>query len=168
MSVAFTHRLLVIGIGAALLAGCASDRTGPEIATAQSAPPATTAPAKAPSSAGFVKCMRTAGVQVDDAKPGAAWEMKPGDKSDPDFPAAMAKCKGLLPAGTDDGTVIAPERLAKMRQFAQCMRDNGVPDFADPGPEGFATSPKDPAAAERATRTCGKILGIDPDGPVQG
>lgn len=168
MSVAFTNRLLLIFFGAVLVAGCASTSTDPEVATARSAPVTTTATSAAPSSVSFVKCMRAAGVPVDDAKPGAAWEMKPGDKTDPDFPDAMAKCKGLLPAGAGGAPAIAPEQLAKMREYAQCMRDNGVPDFADPGPNGFVTPPKDRAAADRATRTCGKILGIDPDAPVHG
>jgi len=27
------------------------------------------------------------------------------------------------------------------REFAQCMRDNGIPDFPDPGPDGQVTDP---------------------------
>ncbi|MDR6319064.1 hypothetical protein [Actinoplanes couchii] len=160
----------MISLGSLLLAGCANAAdTGPEIATARSGPPVTGTSAAATGDAkAFVTCMRDAGVQVDDAKPGQAWQMKPGDKTDPDFPDAMAECKSLLPAGSGGAPVISEEQLTRMREFAQCMRSNGVPDFADPGPNGFASAPKDAAAAERATRTCGAILGIDPNAPHQG
>ncbi|MGI5283185.1 hypothetical protein ACQEVF_07615 [Nonomuraea polychroma] len=36
---------------------------------------------------------------------------------------------------TRSGTPAYPEQIEQMRQFAQCMRDNGV-DMPDPNPDG--------------------------------
>ncbi|GIE97201.1 hypothetical protein [Paractinoplanes rishiriensis] len=167
-------RRITIGTAALLaLAACGPAKAEPQVATAVTA----TAPApSAPAAAGdkdraldFVKCMRAEGVQVADPDPQGNWAMQPGDKTDPDFPDAMQKCKALRPDVRPDGSAgLTEEQAATLRRFAQCMRDNGVPDFADPGPNGFDVPPKDAAAAKRAQQTCLPILGADPDGPVSG
>ncbi|MFK3983523.1 hypothetical protein ACI2K4_24455 [Micromonospora sp. NPDC050397] len=169
--------LLLAAAGALLVvtaAGCAEE---PDrgVATAQTSSTPNQEVTAAPAgnaggldrSLAFVRCMREAGVQVDDPDPNGVWVMKPGDKTDPEFPAASEKCKDLFPQ-PGGATAISPEQLETMRRYAQCMRDNGVPDFADPGPQGFVTPPKDPAAAERAQKQCAGILGSDPTGPGQG
>ncbi|MFC0533067.1 hypothetical protein [Phytohabitans kaempferiae] len=40
---------------------------------------------------------------------------------------------GANPSASGSAGADGPER---MRQFAQCLRDNGLPDFPDPGPDG--------------------------------
>lgn len=163
------HRACLAAAGllaAALATGCAGAGRTPEVATARTSPPATaSSPATDPRSAllRFVGCMRGAGVDLDDPAPDGQLRLRPGDKTDPEFPKAYQQCKILLPnEGAPAPPSFSPEQLEMMRRYAQCVRDNGVPDFADPGPQGFVTAPRDPVAAERAYRICGPIVGADP------
>jgi hypothetical protein len=56
------------------------------------------------------------------------------DPSSPAWKAAIGACKDLQPHGfTGDEDVTAEEQEARL-EFAQCIRDNGVEDFPDPGP----------------------------------
>jgi hypothetical protein len=50
------------------------------------------------------------------------------------YQAAQNACQRLLPSGTDDQFPPAevPLLLSGMRQFSQCMRSHGVPDWPDP------------------------------------
>jgi hypothetical protein len=48
---------------------------------------------------------------------------------------AMQKCKQYLPNGGQPPKISA-EELEKERKYAKCMRENGVPDFPDPNPDG--------------------------------
>lgn len=61
------------------------------------------------------------------------------DRDDPRLRAAMEACSDVRPAGADHQDVGDPEYVEQMREFAQCMRDNGLPDFPDPGPDGRIT-----------------------------
>jgi hypothetical protein len=47
----------------------------------------------------------------------------------------MSACKDLEPPGFTGGKVTPQQRTARL-EFAQCIRDNGVPDFPDPTPNG--------------------------------
>ncbi len=86
----------------------------------------------------YALCMRNNGVpNFPDPNPngeyGAGHEAISRD--DPTFKAANEKCRDLLPAG-DKHDVVGPEAVQNLVKFAQCMRDNGVPDFPDPGADG--------------------------------
>jgi hypothetical protein len=50
----------------------------------------------------------------------------------------MEACQELRPPGMGGGSAAGnpAEAMEAMLVFAQCMRDNGVPGFPDPGPEG--------------------------------
>ena len=63
--------------------------------------------------------------------------------------AANEKCKQFLPNGGQPMKA-DPEMQEKMRQFAQCMRDNGLPDFPDPSEDG-------------GIRIDGNKTGVDPE-----
>jgi hypothetical protein len=52
----------------------------------------------------------------------------------PKFQAAQEKCRDLAPGGEHQRS--DPATVEQMRQFSQCMRDNGLPDFPDPDPDG--------------------------------
>ena len=61
-----------------------------------------------------------------------------GSSLDPNgaaFKQAINLCKNLEPPGFTGGKVTPQQRTARLK-FAQCMRDNGVPDFPDPTPNG--------------------------------
>jgi hypothetical protein len=54
------------------------------------------------------------------------------DPNSPEWQQAIDACKGLQPPGfTGDGQRSSGEQDAAL-QFAQCIRDSGVPDFPDP------------------------------------
>jgi hypothetical protein len=83
--------------------------------------------------------MRSSGVpNFPDPSPGGGFLFSVNglDRSSPAFKAAQAKCSKLLPAGGPPrpGTQTHPSAhtLAKLLTIAQCMRQNGVPDYPDP------------------------------------
>jgi hypothetical protein len=53
----------------------------------------------------------------------------------PAFEQALSACKDLEPPGFVGRERTAPQQEAALK-FAECMRANGVPDFADPTPHG--------------------------------
>jgi hypothetical protein len=88
----------------------------------------------------FAQCMRDNGVS-EFPDPDASGELTVdgvlnGSSIDPNAPAwkeAIGACKDLQPPGfTGDENVTDEEQEARL-EFAQCMRDNGVEDFPDPG-----------------------------------
>src|SRR5262249_12239596 len=86
----------------------------------------------------YAQCMRDNGVSnFPDPDPsgrfGAGHDAI--DRDDPTFKAANEKCRDLLPAG-DKHDMVGPETVQNLVKFAQCMRDNGVPDFPDPAAQG--------------------------------
>jgi len=57
-------------------------------------------------------------------------------QGDPKFQAALQACRALAPGGTHEQNRGTPAFVEQARKFAQCIRDNGVPDFPDPGADG--------------------------------
>lgn len=90
----------------------------------------------------FAECMRDHGVDLPDPAPdgngGFDWGIGESgvDLNDPDFQEAINACRDKLPGGGDREVLDDPEVQAQLREFAQCMRDNGVADFPDPDPNG--------------------------------
>ena len=54
------------------------------------------------------------------------------DPSSPTWKAAIDACKDLQPPGFTGGGERSSGQQEAALQFAQCIRDNGVPDFPDP------------------------------------
>jgi hypothetical protein len=173
---------------AAALAGCGGPATQqPQVASAGGTP--TLAPtsdvvgAYVEAMRAYVTCVRAEGVKVSDpdAKGKITFE---GDlrklKADPKFLTAQQKCSGLhppVPAELEERPVLTAEEIEKERQYAKCMRENGAPDFPDPGPDGYLPERTDGApswnqdteGARRAGVTCGPIIGAPATpGPAQG
>jgi hypothetical protein len=89
----------------------------------------------------FAECMRENGVS-EFPDPDASGNLTidgvvNGSSIDPDGPAwtgAIDACKDLQPPGfTGNGERSADQQDAALK-FAQCIRENGVPDFPDPAP----------------------------------
>ena len=87
----------------------------------------------------FSQCMRSHGVPgFPDPQPGATNAKFPGAQqlgvASSRYQAAGNACQHLLPAGVDDRFPPAevPLLLSGMRQFSQCMRSHGVPNWPDP------------------------------------
>jgi hypothetical protein len=137
-----TYRLTLLL--AAVLAGtvlstaaCAKGGDGPGVATAGGGTPSASASGvagKQENSRQFTECMRDNGIDMDDAKDGQALgAARSGDKRK--FNAAFEKCRHFQPNGGAPPK-LSPADLDKMRQFAQCVREHGVPEFPDPKPDG--------------------------------
>lgn len=85
----------------------------------------------------YAQCMRDNGVP-DFPDPDADGEFRGAgheQQEDPTFRAAMETCRDLAPGGEHERTG-DPAFVEQMRQYSQCMRDNGVPDFPDPDADG--------------------------------
>jgi hypothetical protein len=97
------------------------------------------APRADPQDAGrlYAQCMRDNGVP-DFPDPDADGQFRsPGheQQDDPKFRAATEKCRDLAPGGEHENTG-DPAFVEQARDYAQCMRANGVPDFPDPDADG--------------------------------
>jgi len=90
----------------------------------------------------FAECMRNNGVSgfPDPSVSGALTidGVVNGSSLDPTsagWKHAIGACKGLEPPGFT-GAKVTPEQRTARLEFAHCIRDNGVPDFPDPTPNG--------------------------------
>jgi hypothetical protein len=90
----------------------------------------------------FAACMRTNGVSAFPDPPASGRLTIDGiangsslDTHSPAFTQAISTCKSLEPAGFM-GSQATPRQMQARLKFARCMRENGVPDFPDPTPNG--------------------------------
>jgi hypothetical protein len=158
------------------LAGCAGPSESPGVATAGGGATPSAGASSAPPEGDqlkFAQCMRDNGLPwYKDPEPGQRGVRisipKGTDKAKVD--AAMAACKAYLPNGGEP-MKLDPEMQAQLRQFSQCMRENGLPDFPDPSAEGgILMKPGqggiDPESAEfkKAEQACAQFRPDRPDG----
>ncbi len=136
--------LLVLGLAAS---GCAKPSGGDGVASAGGTPTASASsgtgdsrPDPVKDQENFLKyaqCMREQGVDMPDPQMdgGGISMMIPQGTDKAKVDAANELCKQHLPNGGQPMKA-DPEMQEKMRKFAQCMRDNGLPDFPDPDEDG--------------------------------
>lgn len=128
----------------AIVGGCTSDND-PGVASAGSTPtgPTATGADLHAQELEFVACMRSEGIaDMPDPVPGDTSGRSAvryaldvmGKGSDPLFQAALDECRDLLPELPAEEPP-SSEELAGLLEFARCMRDNGLADFPDPGPQ---------------------------------
>lgn len=85
----------------------------------------------------YARCMRDNGVpdfpdpDADGRFSGVGHEQQDNQK----FRAAQEACRDLAPGGEHE-KFGDPAFVEQARKFAQCIRDNGVPEFPDPDAEG--------------------------------
>jgi hypothetical protein len=130
-----------------LLAGCGQQRKGDGVASAagggatpSASASATTDPDQARK---FAQCMRENGVP-DFPDPGPDGQFDPSQMRTSGLDMqklqkGMSACRDLAPNGGQN-TQLDAQQQEQLRQFAQCMRDNGV-DMADPDPNGGGLGP---------------------------
>jgi ubiquitin len=85
----------------------------------------------------YAQCMRKNGVP-DFPDPNAQGRLRGAgheQQDDPQFRAAMEACRDLAPGGEHE-QLADPAFVEQMREFSQCMRENGLPDFPDPDAQG--------------------------------
>jgi hypothetical protein len=164
------------------LAGCAAEDGGDGVATAGGTPTggASSAPAGGDGDGDglkFAQCMRENGMTwFKDPEPGQRGIRisVPQGQDRAKVDAAMAACKKFLPNGGEPPKMDAAA-IEQARQMSRCMRENGVPNFPDPGPNGemridgnkLGTGPGEPAfdAAEKA---CARFRPSPPAGEPGG
>jgi hypothetical protein len=132
--------LLTLALAVPPITGCAKNDEEPAVATAEKRPSAAASPANPRDAAlRYVRCMRDAGVAMDDPKPDGQFTYPRAAKGDGKFQEAYEKCRPLLPPGGGQAAPapLTAEQLAQMRAYAKCMRENGLPDFRDPTAQGF-------------------------------
>jgi hypothetical protein len=163
---------ITMGIALSLLlalaaGGCGSAKDGNGVATANGSSNATKSAAAGggrEQTLKFAQCMRERGIDVADPDENGLVKL-PGVVGDTGkLDAAMQACKSLLPNG-GESQKLDPQQLEKLRQFAKCMRDNGVKNFPDPDPDtGLKTDGFDPndATYKKAQEACAKF---QPGGP---
>jgi hypothetical protein len=108
----------------------------------------------------FAKCMRANGVSdfPDPTETGTLTldGVVNGSSLNLNAPAskrALIACKALEPAGFS-GSKRTPQQQQAALEFARCMRENGVPDFPDPTPNGpLIDTNRIPSAAGRGARS---------------
>jgi hypothetical protein len=173
-----TRRLTSALLGVALaLAGCAGrNNDGNGVATAGGASANASASASAPAGdmaerqRQFARCMRDNGIDMPDPQSdgsgGFGFQVGGDGSTPPDrakVDAAMQKCRQYMPNGGEPPK-LDPEQQEKVRQYAKCMRDNGVPNFPDPQPNGglmvgpdSGVDPSDPKV-KAAEEKCRQLL----------
>jgi hypothetical protein len=85
----------------------------------------------------FAKCMRKNGVP-DFPDPDANGRFRGVGheaQGDPTFEVAQEACRDLAPGGEHE-KLGDPAFVEQMREFSQCMRENGLAEFPDPDSEG--------------------------------
>jgi hypothetical protein len=101
----------------------------------------------------YVACLRQQGVRVADPEAGKQIEL---DEDSPQDKQAAQACRQYLPT-TINGR---GGDTSGQREYAACMRRNGLPAFPDPDPDHGLQLPKslmnDPNYAA-ADRTCGEL-----------
>lgn len=113
----------------------------------------------------FAECMREHGVDMPDPdQEDGGFAIAIPDGTDPDdVDAAMDACKEFMPNGGEMPKPSA-EDLAQMREFAECMRDEGIEGFPDPSADGGIRIDSemgfDPGSDEfrEAQETCGELM----------
>ena len=176
-----TTRLAVAAIALALfgLTACTS-APEPQLPTAQESttpdgtkpestkPESTESTEPKPSGLAFTQCMRDNGIDLPDPDPDTGLPKLEGDQVDPSNPTfqkAMKACESLQPEGGVRGEgEVGPEELDKFQAYAECMRENGLPDFPDPQPGGeggmFGSGNVDRTSPtfQKANDKCGDLL----------
>ncbi len=171
-------RVILLWLLAALCIGAVAACTGStdvDIPTAhdsqEALPDATTSPAQDPADAAltYSQCMREHGLsEFPDADAEGRIRLKLGtiDPESAIFREASDACRELAPAGWGD-TEESPGDAEVMLAFARCMREHGLPDYADPDPNAglrITLDPNDPKA-QAALESCKEILQNLQSGP---
>lgn len=126
----------------ALLGGCSSGQR-PQVATAQSGGSTAAASTLDPAEQAdrWASCMREHGVTMAQTSGGAPVLDDAGlprvDKektSTAVVTKASDACRALLPVVAPASTPLTADELDRLRRYAVCMRQHGIPEYPDPDP----------------------------------
>jgi len=155
--------LAALALVAVLGVGCSSADTASSTTTSSST---STTMSPAAQAVKFAECMRAHDVpHFPDADPDGDFTFGV-DVSPEVWMQALTACKDLQPPGSLSGDRTTEQQSAALR-FAQCVRDNGVPDFPDPADgDPLIDTTKIPSSEREggmailnaATKKCGDLL----------
>jgi hypothetical protein len=100
----------------------------------------------------YAECLREHGIEVADAEAGKDVEV-----TEPDKEAAKEAARACAAYAPDSDAAKAGADVAALREYASCMRANGVTEFPDPDPGGQLSIPKailNSPEFETADRVC--------------
>lgn len=124
--------LVPLMLAGVLLTGCSDD--GSSSAADSGAEPETSPTSPEERTLAYAECMRENGVaKFPDPGEGGGIRLDPSsgvDPESPEFKKAQEACVELSPQGTGGGGGTLDS--TKVAAWAECIRENGVPDFADP------------------------------------
>jgi hypothetical protein len=132
--------LAVIAASVVLVAGCGGDDSGGDSAAASGGSGAPGA--SSDRAVKYSECMRENGVPEFPDPENGRLTLRVGpdggiDPNSPEFKAAQEACQSLAPqGGPGAGGPANPELQDQVLNYAECMRENGVPDFPDPDVSG--------------------------------
>lgn len=136
------------------------------VATAQQTPPDRDDAALA-----YAQCMRDNGyTEFPDPTPDGGIKFLIDPANAPRFQKAAAACRDLAPEGLGDDA-ITPAELEALVKLAQCVRENGIPDFPDPDahgrfdPSNIGSKPGEPRL-EAAMAVCRDKVGFPQGGRI--
>jgi hypothetical protein len=116
----------------------------------------------------FAECIRSNGVS-EFPDPDAAGEfvygIKAGSSLDPSSAAwqtAIAACRSLEPSDFMP-TTFTTKQIEARDKFAQCVRDNGVPDFPDPTTHGPLVDVSNGSSNPQLQAALHKCLRLNPE-----
>ncbi|MFD5554947.1 hypothetical protein ACFWIA_14070 [Streptomyces sp. NPDC127068] len=122
---------------ALLLTGCGGGGSGDKVASADGGkskgPGAVESLSPEQRALKLTECLRKNGLDVEDPKPGGGVLIGGGSNKKTDrakADKAMAACRKWAPQGMTKGG--DPKAMNGMREYAKCMRENGVDEFPDP------------------------------------
>jgi hypothetical protein len=157
---ALVAAVMIVGLG---LAGCggSSDDGGQAASTGGAASNNGPAPGGTEQQQAellkYAQCMRENGVPDFPDPVNGRLELRGRrggglDPESPQFKAAQERCKDVEPPGlAQQGQ--SGERQEQMLKYVRCMRENGVPNFPDPQPDGRLVID-------------GRALGMNPESPT--
>ena len=160
--------LVTVGCGSGGEGGGIATAGGPAAGASVEARPASEPEDLQAQQLRFAQCMREHGIDMPDPEvnDGGGATITIPDGADPqEVDAAAKECRQYLPNGGEPQQA-DPEVLENTRQFARCMRENGIPNFPDPdenggiqiSPDELGVGPGDPAV-EAAEEACRQYMG---------
>jgi hypothetical protein len=164
--VSIVGTIAAVLLAVVLLTGCisSSDDDGGIPVADGSDEGAATSTATTPDTQAYVDCMRDQEVAISDPDPetGLPEFDDSVDTSSAAVQAALDACQSLLPAGIRGEA--EEQDLDTYLAFAECMRENGLPDFPDPQPGseggmfGGADIDRGDPTFQKAAEACGDVL----------
>lgn len=176
-------RALLLGAALALAlttAACGGADDAPSVATAgggastSASPPSDAVAAYVENQRNLAKCLREQGFDVADPDPKGQLDLSAAmggrNKTDPKVQAAWEACEEFsVPVPAELERPVEPvtaEQLANRRAYAKCMRENGMPRWPDPLPDGSwpesgvgaELTPQEQAANIAALQICDPVL----------